>query len=90
METLDIGGITWQNGPERPLYDREEQYTATGAEGLRLGLGIPPAKLQFMPYGGGSRLVTELMVPVFRVFGSNLLVFKMLPLLISLLGGIFW
>jgi hypothetical protein len=90
MEVLDTGGITWQNGPERPLFDREEQYTATGAEALRLDVGIPAAKLQFMSYGGGSRLVTELMVPVFARLGSNYLVFKLLPLLVSLLGGIFW
>lgn len=89
-EVLDATGVTWQAGPERPLFDREEQYAASGAEALRMDFGIPRAKLQYMPYGGGSRLVIEAMVPICALLGSNYLACKILPLLVSLFGGLFW
>ena len=41
MEVLDPSELEWDAGPERPLYDREELFTATAAEAIRGRFGLP-------------------------------------------------
>ena len=90
MEVVDAAGETWWHGPERPLYDREELYAGTGAQAIRMRLDLPLDTYRFMPYGSGSLLITLLAVPLYALFGPHYLVFKILPLLICVLGGLFW
>jgi 4-amino-4-deoxy-L-arabinose transferase-like glycosyltransferase len=76
--------------PERPLYDREELYTATAAEALRQRTGFPLSECRFMNYGGGSLLVALLTVPIYAVFGPHYLAFKLIALLVAVAGGLLW
>lgn len=90
MEVLDPSGLEWGAGPERPLYDREELFTATCAEAIRGGFGLPLTSYQFMSYGGGSLVVALLAAPLQMLFGPHYLTFKVIPLLVTLLGALFW
>ena len=90
VEVFDSSGITWAHGPERPLFDREELYTGTAAEAMRRGLPIPTSTYQFMTYGAGSLLTAWAARGVYTLFGESYLTFKILPLLVTLLGGLFW
>ncbi len=90
MEVLELLDRGWSQGPERPLYDREELYTATYAEAVRSSLHLPLAASRFTAYGGGSSILSLLAVPLFAAFGPHYLAFKILPLLVTLLAGLFW
>lgn len=90
MEVLDPAGLAWEGGPARPLYDREELYTATAGEAIRRQFGLPATVYQFMPYGGGSLVTALLSIPVQALFGPHYLAFKLIPLLVTLFGAIFW
>lgn len=87
---LDPAGAEWSHGPGRPLYDREELYTGTAAEAMRLGLPLPLSAYRFMSYGSGSLVVSLLARPVYALCGPTYLAFKLIPLLASLLGGLCW
>jgi hypothetical protein len=87
---LDPAGAEWSHGPGRPLYDREELYTGTAAEAMRLGLPLPLSAYRFMAYGSGSLLISLLARPVYALLGPTYLAFKLIPLLVSLLGGLCW
>jgi 4-amino-4-deoxy-L-arabinose transferase-like glycosyltransferase len=76
--------------PERPLYDREELYTATAAEAIRQHTGLPLSECRFMNYGGGSLLVGLLTIPLYAVFGPHYLAFKLIALLVAVAGGLLW
>ncbi len=89
-EIMDQAGVTWYQGPGRPLYDREELYTATAAEAIRMGLGLPLDTYRFMAYGSGSLLISLLAVPIYILFGPHYLAFKIIPLLVTLVGGLAW
>lgn len=89
-EIMDQAGVTWYQGPERPLYDREELYTATAAEAIRMGLDLPLDTYRFMAYGSGSLLISLLAVPIYILFGPQYLAFKIIPLLVTLVGGLAW
>ncbi len=89
-ETMDQAGAIWYGGPERPLYDREELYTATAAEAIRLGVDLPASTYRFMAYGSGSLLISLLAVPLYAVFGPHYLTFKIIALLVTVIGGISW
>lgn len=82
--------VEWPDGPIRPLFDREELYTPTAGEAIRLGLDLPPDVYRFMPYGAGSQVLSVLSIPVVSTLGSNILAFKVIPLLVTVLGGLFW
>jgi hypothetical protein len=90
VEVFDPAGLTWNYGPERPLFDREELYTGTAAEAMRRGLPLPASTYQFMQYGGGSLLTAWAARLVYTVFGESYLAFKLLPLLVAVGGGLFW
>jgi 4-amino-4-deoxy-L-arabinose transferase-like glycosyltransferase len=90
MEVLDPSELEWDAGPERPLYDREELFTATAAEAIRGRFGLPLTSYQFMAYGGGSLVVALLAAPVHTIFGPSYLAFKLIPFLVTLLGALFW
>lgn len=85
-----VAGTEWTSGPERPLYDVEELYCATAAAAIRMNLDVPLSLYRFMPYGGGSLLVALLAVPLYAIAGPDYLVFKILALLVTVLGGLFW
>jgi hypothetical protein len=87
---LDPAGAEWSHGPGRPLYDREELYTSTAAEGMRLGLPLPLYMYRFTSYGSGSLVITLLARAVQALFGTTYLAFKLIPLLVSLLSGLCW
>ncbi len=87
---LDPGGVEWSEGPGRPLYDREELYAGTAAEAMRLGLPLPLSAYRFMAYGSGSLVVSLLARAVYFVCGPTYLAFKLVPLMVSLLGGLCW
>lgn len=87
---LDAGGLEWKHGPDRPLYDREELYAGAAAEAMRLGLPLPLAAYRFMDYGSGSLVISLFARGVFALFGPTLLAFKIIPLLLSLGGGLCW
>jgi hypothetical protein len=87
---LDVAGVEWSHGPERQLYDREELYTGTAAEAMRLGFPFPVSAYRFMAYGSGSLVVSLLARPVFALCGPTYLGFKLIPLLVSVLGGLCW
>lgn len=89
IEVIDPALLSpiWSQGPERPLYDREELYTGTAAQAMRLGLDLP---YRFMPYGSGSLIFSVLAWPVQAVFGTGYLALKLLPLLVTLVGGLCW
>jgi hypothetical protein len=87
---FDPSGAEWSHGPGRPLYDREELYTGTAAEAMRLGLPLPLSAYRFMAYGSGSLVVSLLARPVYALCGPTYLAFKLIPLLVSLLGGLCW
>ncbi len=89
-EIMDQAGAVWNHGPERPLFDREELYTATAAEAIRMGLDLPLDTYRFMAYGSGSLLVSLMAVPLYAWLGPDYLVFKIIPLLVTLIGGVFW
>jgi len=76
--------------PERPLYDREELYTNTAAQAMRMDLGLPAEIYRFMPYGSGSLLIACVAMPVQGLLGSGYLAFKLIPLLITVAGPLFW
>lgn len=78
---------SWPEGPERPLYDREELYTGTAAQAMRMGLEVP---YRFMPYGSGSLVFSVLARSVQEGFGTGYLALKLLPLLVTVLGGLCW
>ncbi len=90
MEILDPAEVAWSRGPERPLYDTEELFTATAAESFRLHIGLPLSAGRFYYHSNGSLLVTLLAVPVFAVLGPSYLAFKIIPLLFTLVGGLCW
>jgi len=90
MEILDPAELAWSRGPERPLYDTEELFTATAAQSIRLRLGLPLSTGRYYAHSNGSLLVTLLAVPVFAVAGPHYLAFKIIPLAITLLGGMCW
>ncbi|MEZ4654091.1 MAG: hypothetical protein R3E12_11035 [Candidatus Eisenbacteria bacterium] len=90
MEVLDPAGLVWSDGPSRPLYDREELYTATAAAAMRHDLGVAPTTYQFMAYGGGSLVTSLLAIPVQGIFGASYLAFKLIPLCVTLLGALCW
>ncbi|MEZ4651090.1 MAG: glycosyltransferase family 39 protein [Candidatus Eisenbacteria bacterium] len=90
VEIFDPTLLEWQYGPERPLFDREELYTGTAAEAMRQGLPIDAKTFQFMTYGGGSLLTALAARVVYTLFGPSYLAFKILPLLVTLAGGLFW
>ncbi|MBD3237055.1 MAG: hypothetical protein GF330_10150 [Candidatus Eisenbacteria bacterium] len=85
-----VPGAPWPSGPERPLYDREELYCGTAAEAIRMELGVPLPLYRFMSYGGGSLLTALLAVPLYEIGGAHYLTFKILGLLVTLVGGLFW
>jgi 4-amino-4-deoxy-L-arabinose transferase-like glycosyltransferase len=90
VEVLAPAEVVWSQGPERPLYDREELYTGTAAEAIRMGLDLPLSTYRFMPYGSGSLIISLLAVPIYALFGPHYLALKLLALLITVLGGLFW
>ncbi|MCC7141491.1 MAG: glycosyltransferase family 39 protein, partial [Candidatus Eisenbacteria bacterium] len=90
VEVLAEGGLSWPSGPERPLYDREELYAGAAAEVLRQRIPIAPELLRFMTYGSGSLVVSQIAAPLYSLFGPNYLVWKLLPLAVATLGGLFW
>ncbi len=90
VEVLDPAGLTWTDGPERPLYDREELFTATAAEALRLDVGLPLAAGRYYVHSNGSLVITLMAVPVYALFGPHYLAFKIIPLLVTLVGGLAW
>lgn len=90
VEIFDPARIAWEYGPERPIFDREELYTGTAAEAMRLGVPIDATTFQFMTYGGGSLLTALAARVVYTLFGPGYLAFKILPLLVTLAGGFFW
>jgi hypothetical protein len=83
-------GQVWSQGPDRPLYDREELYSGTAADAIRHSVPLPLTAYRFMPYGSGSLLLSLAAAPLYGLFGSHYLVFKILPLLVTLLGGVCW
>jgi hypothetical protein len=87
---LEPAAAEWSEGPGRPLYDREELYTGTAAEGMRLGLPLPLSAYRFMSYGSGSLVISLLARAVYALCGPTYLAFKLIPLLVSLLGGLCW
>jgi 4-amino-4-deoxy-L-arabinose transferase-like glycosyltransferase len=89
-EIVEMAGAGAARGPERPLYDREELYTATAAEAIRLRTGFPLSASRFMSYGGGSLLVAILALPIYAVFGPHYLAFKLIALLVAVGGGLLW
>lgn len=89
-ETMDQAGAVWYGGPERPLYDREELYTATAAEAMRSGVDVPLTSYRFMAYGSGSLLISLLAVPLYAVLGPHYLAFKIIALIVTMIGGISW
>jgi len=90
MTYLDAVEESWDRGPDRPLYDREELYTATAGEAIRHHLGLPLSTYRFMPYASGSLLLSIAAAPLYSLFGPHYLAFKLIPLLTTLLGGLFW
>ncbi len=90
MTTLDPAGRGWPVGPERPLYDREELYAGTAAEAIRLNTGIPLSAFRYMPYASGSLLVSLAAVPCYALLGPTYLAFKIIPLLVTISGGLVW
>ena len=77
---LDPAAHEWSQGPGRPLYDREELYTGTAAEAMRLGLPCPLSLYRFMSYGSGSLVISLLARAVYALFGPTYLAFKLIPL----------
>jgi hypothetical protein len=90
MATLDLAGVPWPGGPERSLYDQEELYAGAAAEAIRMGAGLPLKAYRVAPYGSGSLLIPLLAVPLFALFGPYYLIFKIIPLLVTVLGGLAW
>ncbi len=90
MNVFDCAGLSWTSGPERPLYDREELYAGAAADAIRHGAGIPLWACRFEPYGSGSLLIALAAVPLFALFGPTLLAFKLIPLAVTIAGGLFW
>ena len=90
MEVLDRVPGTWTQGPERPLYDREELYTATAAEAILHRLPLRWGDYRFMPYASGSLLTALAAVPLYALFGPDYWTFKTLALMTSVLAGLFW
>lgn len=82
--------VEWPDGPVRSLFDREELYTPTAGEAVQLQLDIPLSLYRFMPYGAGSQMLSIASIPFVSVLGSNYLSFKLIPLLVTVLGGLFW
>lgn len=89
-EIVELSGAGAGRVPERPLYDREELYTATAAEAVRQGTGFPLSECRFMNYGGGSLLIALLTMPIYAVFGPHYLAFKLIALLVAVAGGLLW
>jgi 4-amino-4-deoxy-L-arabinose transferase-like glycosyltransferase len=90
LEVVESASVRATGLPERPLYDREELYTGTAAEAIRTGLPLPLSTYRFMPYGSGSLLLSLLAVPVYALLGPHYLAFKLIPLLLTALGGWLW
>lgn len=89
-EIVEMATSRWPGGPERPLYDREELYTATAGEALRLRTGFPVTASQFMSYGSGTLLLSLLTIPIFAVFGPHYLAYKLIALALAAFGGLVW
>jgi len=89
IEIVDPAHLSarWPAGPERPLYDREELYTGTAAQAMRMGLELP---YRFMPYGSGSLVFSRFARAIQEGFGTGYLALKLLPVLVTVLGGLFW
>lgn len=88
--TLDWARVAPAYGPERPLYDQEELYAGAAAEAIRMGAGLPLSCYRVAPYGSGSLLVPLFAVPLYAAFGPYYLTFKVIPLLVTVLGGLAW
>jgi hypothetical protein len=89
-EVIEATSAPGAGVPERPLYDREELYTGTAAEAIRTGVPLPLAAYRFMPYASGSLLLSLTAVPVYALFGPHYLAFKLIPLFVTIVGGLFW
>jgi 4-amino-4-deoxy-L-arabinose transferase-like glycosyltransferase len=89
-EVIEATSAPGAGVPERPLYDREELYTGTAAEAIRTGVPLPLAAYRFMPYASGSLLLSLAVVPVYALFGPHYLAFKLIPLFVTVVGGLFW
>ncbi len=87
---VDCAGLEWKNGPSRPLYDREELYAGACAQAILRGAGLPWSSYRFMPYGSGSLVLSVAAVPWVAVAGTSYLAWKILPLLLSVAGGLVW
>jgi hypothetical protein len=90
LTALDPVRSSAPSRPERPLYDLEELYAGSAAEAMLMGAGLPLANYRVAPYGSGSLLVPLAAVPFYAAFGPHYLVFKILPLLVTILGGLAW
>jgi len=90
MEVLDPAYRTWSHGPACPLYDREELYVGTAAEAICQGVHLPLAAYRFMPYGSAGLAAVLVTVPLYQAFGPHYLVLKILPLLVTMAGGLAW
>lgn len=90
MEVLDPAYRSWSNGPVCPIYDGEELYVGTAAETICQGAGIPTSAYRFMPYGSAGLAAVLIAVPLFRLLGPYYLVLKIIPMLVTILGGLAW
>jgi len=89
-DVLGDSRLRWPSGPERPLYDREELYAGAVAVALPMKLDAAITVFRYMPYGSGSLVISLLAVPLYRVFGPSYLTWKLLPLLVTVLGALAW
>jgi hypothetical protein len=80
----------WSPVPTVPLYDPEELFYGSAAEAMNQGLGLPLLKYRYLPYSSGSLLVALLAVPFYKILGPSYLVFKLVPLALTLLCGAAW
>ncbi|MFN8548311.1 MAG: hypothetical protein U0527_10205 [Candidatus Eisenbacteria bacterium] len=89
-DVLGDSRLRWPTGPERPLYDREELYAGAVAVALPMKLDAAVTSFRYMPYGSGSLVISLLAVPLYRALGPTYLSWKLLPLLVTILGGLAW
>lgn len=87
---LDHARVAWERGPERPLYDVEELYAGSAADAIAHGVDAPYGTWRWMEYGGGSMVVAVVAAPLYAWFGPSYLVFKLVALAVTLLGGVAW
>ncbi len=89
-QLLDRIGLRSALLPGRPLHDAEELYAGAAALALDQVATSSPDDFQYMPYGRGSVVVAQLAAPLLRWFGPTCLVFKLLGLVVTLVGGVAW